>query len=108
MDVQTTWGAKLIAQHVDAPSTIRVNASDMDLDGFIDDTFSEYRERSVVRTILGGSIAFTAPSCGLRYLGFVILDSLTVEQVEISIDGGQEGRRSSERKQPTRTTLHPD
>ena len=91
MDVQTTWGAKLIAQHVDAPSTIRVNASDMDLDGFIDDTFSEYRERSVVRTILGGSIASTAPSCGLRYLGFVILDSLTVEQVEISIDGVKKG-----------------
>ena len=91
MDVQTTWGAKLIARHVDAPSTIRVNVSDMDLEGFIDDTFSEYRERSVVRTIPGGSIALAAPRCGLRYLGFVILDSLTVEQVEISIDGVKKG-----------------
>ena len=77
MDVQTTWGATLIAQHVDAPSTIRINASDVDLDGFIDDTFSEYRERSVVRTTLGGFISLDAPSCGLRYFGFVILDSLT-------------------------------
>ena len=91
MDVQTTWGAKLVAQHVNAPSTIRINASDMDLEGFTDDTFSEYRERSVVRTILGGSISLTAPSCGLRYFGFVILDSLTVEQVEVSIDGVKKG-----------------
>ncbi len=91
MNVQTTWGARLIAQHVDAPSAIRINASDMDLVGFIDDTFSEYRERSVVRTAPGGSISFTAPSCGLRYLGFVMLDSLILEQVEVSIDGVQKG-----------------
>lgn len=91
MDVQTTWGATLIAQHVDAPSTIRINASDVDLDGFIDDTFSEYRERSVVRTTLGGFISLDAPSCGLRYFGFVILDSLTLEQVEVSIDGVKKG-----------------
>ena len=91
MDVQTTWGAQLIAQHVDSPSTIRIDASDMELDGFIDDTFSEYRERSVVRTIVGGSISLTAPSCGLRYLGFVILDSLTPELVELFIDGVKQG-----------------
>ena len=91
MNVQTTWGAKLIAQHVDAPSAIRINASDMDLDGFVDDTFSEYRERSVVRTIPGGSLSLTAPRCGLRYFGFVILDSLTLEQVEVFIDGVKEG-----------------
>ena len=91
MDVQTTWGAQLIAQHVDSPSTIRIDASDMELDGFIDDTFSEYRERSVVRTIVGGSISLNAPSCGLRYLGFVILDSLTPELVELFIDGVKQG-----------------
>ncbi len=91
MDVQTTWGAKLIARHVDAPSTIRINASDMELDGFIDDTFSEYRERSVIRTTVGGSISSTAPSCGLRYLGFVILDSLTPELLELFIAGVKQG-----------------
>ena len=91
MDVQTTWGAKLIAQHVDAPSTIRIDASDMELDGFIDDTFSEYRERSVVCTTVGGSISLTTPSCGLRYFGFVILDSLTPELVELFIDGVKQG-----------------
>ena len=59
----------------------------MELDGFIDDTFSEYRERSVIRTTVGGSVSLTAPSCGLRYVGFVILDSLTPELVELFIDG---------------------
>ena len=50
MTMQTTWGAKTIDRAVDSPSTIRIDASDMEMDGFIDDTFSEYRERSAVHT----------------------------------------------------------
>ena len=87
MGTQTTWGAKLIAKHVGAPTTEKINASDMKLDGFIDDTFSEYRERCVIRTSLGGSISIAAPKTGLSYFGFVMFDSLTPEQVSISIDG---------------------
>ena len=91
MRMQTTWGAKIIDRVVDSPSTIRIGASDMEMDGFIDDTFSEYRRRSVVRREQGGSLSFTAPDCGRRYLGFVIFDSVYSEMVEVWIDGVEQG-----------------
>ena len=85
--MQTTSGLREINEALDSPSTIRIDASDMDMDGFIDDTFSEYRERSAVRTVAGGSLSFTAPECGRRYLGFVIFDSPDAEEVEVWIGG---------------------
>ena len=91
MTMQTTWGAKTIDRAVESPSTIRIGASDMEMDGFIDDTFSEYRQRSVVRTSPGGSLSFTAPDCGPRYLGFVIFDSVNSEEVKMLIDGVEHG-----------------
>ena len=91
MKIQSTWGAKTIDRAVDSPSTIRVGASDMEMDGFIDDTFSEYRQRSVVRREPGGSLSFKAPECGPRYLGFVIFDSVYNEEVEVAIDGVKQG-----------------
>ena len=91
MKMQTTWGAKTIDRAVDAPSTIRVGVSDMEMEGFIDDTFSEYRQRSVVRRVPGGSLSFTAPDCGPRYLGFVIFDSVYSEEVEVLINGVKHG-----------------
>ena len=91
MRMQTTWGAKTIDRAVESPSTIRIGASDMELDGFIDDTFSEYRQRSVVRRVPGGSLSFTAPDCGPRYLGFVIFDSVNSEEVKMLIDGVEHG-----------------
>ena len=91
MIMQTTWGAQTIDRAVDAQSAIRVGASDMEMDGFIDDTFSEYRRRSVVRRAPGGSLSFTAPDCGPRYLGFVIFDSVYTEEVEVLIDGVKHG-----------------
>jgi len=91
MNIQSTWGAKTIDRAVDSPSTIRVGASDMEMDGFIDDTFGEYRQRSVVRREPGGSLSFKAPECGPRYLGFVIFDSVYNEEVEVAIDGVKQG-----------------
>ena len=91
MRMQTTWGAKTIDEVVDSASTIRIGASDMEMDGFIDDTFSEYRQRSVVRREPGGSLSFKAPDCGPRYLGFVIFDSVYSEEVEVWIDGVKQG-----------------
>ena len=91
MRMQSTWGAKIIDRAVESPSTIKVGASDMEMDGFIDDTFSEYRQRSVVRREPGGALSFTAPDCGRRYLGFVIFDSVYNEEVEVSIDGVKQG-----------------
>ena len=91
MIMQTTWGAKTIDRAVDAQSAIRISASDMAMDGFINDTFSEYRQRSVVRREPGGSLSFKAPDCGPRYLGFVIFDSVYTEEVEVLIDGVKHG-----------------
>ena len=39
----------------------------------------------------GGSLSFDAPSCGLRYLGFVMYDALNPEQVEVWIDEVRQG-----------------
>ena len=89
--MQTTSGLRAINEALESASTIRVDASDMEMDGFVDDTFSEYRERSAVRTEPGGSLTFTAPACGRRYLGFVIFDSLDTEQVEVWINGVKRG-----------------
>ena len=89
--MQTTSGLRAINEALDSASTIRVDASDMEMDGFVDDTFSEYRERSAVRTEPGASLTFTAPACGRRYLGFVIFDSLDTEQVEVWINGVKRG-----------------
>ncbi len=89
--MQTTSGLQSINEALDSLSTIRIDASDMEMDGFIDDTFSEYRERSAVRTEPGGSLSFTAPNCGPRYLGFVIFDSLDAEEVEVWIGGVKRG-----------------
>ena len=89
--MQTTSGLQAINAALDSPSTVRIDASDMEMDGFIDDTFSEYRERSAVRTEPGGSLSFTVPNCGARYLGFVIFDSLDAEEVEVWIDGVKRG-----------------
>ena len=91
MKIQSTWGAKTIDRAVDSPSTIRVGASDMEMDGFIDDTFSEYRQRSVVRREPGGSLSFKAPACGPRYLGFVMFDSVYSEEVEVCDRRGEAG-----------------
>ena len=44
MKVQTTWGLRVINQLLRDPSTIRIGASDMELDGFEDDHRTEYRE----------------------------------------------------------------
>ena len=89
--MQITSGLQAINEALDSPSTIRIDASDMEMDGFIDDTFSEYRQRSAVRTEPGGSLSFTVPNCGPRYLGFVIFDSLDAEEVEVWIDGMKRG-----------------
>ena len=91
MRMQTTWGLRLIKEVLNHPSTIRTDASDTELDGFSDDTSSEYRQRSVVRTDPGGSLTWYAPSAAARYLGFVIYDSLSTETVEIWIDGVKRG-----------------
>jgi hypothetical protein len=91
MSMRTTWGAKLIDRLVDAADTIKIEANEMELHGFVDDTFSEYRRRSVVRREPGGSLTCTAPRCGRRYLGFVIFDSLSPETVEVRIDGVTRG-----------------
>ena len=74
MKVQTTWGLRLINDTLNHPSTLKIDASDMRLDGFRDDIRSEYRQRSVVRTHPGGALNCTAPACGQRYLGFVIYE----------------------------------
>ena len=91
MRTQTTWGLNLINEVLDDPSTIKVDASDMTLHGFCDDTMSEYRQRSVILTEPGGSLTCEAPSCGLRYLGYVIYDSLSTEAVEVWINGVKHG-----------------
>ncbi len=90
--MQTTSGLQVINEALGSPSTIRIDASDMEMDGFIDDTFSEYRQRSAVRTVPGGSLFFTAPNCGPRYLGFVIFDSLDTEELEVWIDQVKRGK----------------
>ncbi len=89
--MQTTSGLQAINAALDSTSTVRIYASDMEMDGFIDDTFSEYRERSAVRTEPGGSLSFGAPNCRQRYLGFVIFDSLDAEEVEVWIGGVKRG-----------------
>ena len=92
MKVQTTWGLRLINDTLNHPSTLKIDASDMRLDGFRDDIRSEYRQRSVVRTHPGGALSCTAPACGQRYLGFVIYDEEgAAEAAEIWIDGVQQG-----------------
>ena len=91
LTMHTTTGLQVINEALDAPSTIRIDASDMGMDGFMDDTFSEYRQRSAVRTAPGGALSFTAPDCGRRYLGFVIYDSAEEEEVEVWIDGVKRG-----------------
>ena len=89
MRMQTTWGLPLIDEALDHPSTIRIDASDAELDGFSDDTSTEYRQRSVVRTDPGGSLTWDAPISGARYLGFVIYDSLDTETVEVWVEGAR-------------------
>ena len=64
--MQTTSGLLAINEALDSSSTIRIDASDMEMDGFIDDTFSEYRERSAVLKEPGGTLSFAAPNCGQR------------------------------------------
>ncbi len=92
MHVQTTWGLRLINEALNQPSAIKIDASDMTLDGFRDDTRSEYRQRSVLRTAPGGSLTCDAPSCGERYFGFVIYDdAVGAETIEIWIDGVKQG-----------------
>ena len=91
MKTQTIWGVRAIDEALSRPSTIRIGASGMTLEGFADDTKTEYRRRSVVRMEPGGSIRCAAPDCGRRYLGFVIYDQLDTETVEIWIDGVKEG-----------------
>lgn len=91
MRMQTTWGLRLIDEVLNDSSTIRIDASDAELDGFSDDTSSEYRRRSVVRTDQGGSLTYDAPGCGARYLGFVIYDSSSTERVEVWIDRVKQG-----------------
>ena len=91
MRMQTTWGLRLIDEVLSHPSTIKIDASDAELDGFSDDTSTEYRQRSVVRTGPGGSLTWNPPSVGARYIGFVIYDSLDTETVEVWVNGVKRG-----------------
>ena len=107
MRMQTTWGLRLIDEVLGHPSTIKIDASDAELDGFSDDTSTEYRQRSVVRTGPGGSLTWYAPSIGARYIGFVIYDSLDTETVEVWINGVKTGCRRRRRQQSSRATADP-
>ena len=87
----TTWGLKTIDQVLARPSTVKVDASDMTLDGFLDDTVTEHRRRSVVRQTRGANLKIGAPNVGRRHLGFVMYDQLWTETVEVWIDEARAG-----------------
>ncbi|MAF09917.1 hypothetical protein CMK11_05635, partial [Candidatus Poribacteria bacterium] len=88
MRVHTTWGLQSIDAALSRPDAVVLDASDLELDGFVDDTRSEYRQRSVTRTEAGGSISLLAPACGDRYVGFVLYDDARgAERVDVEIDG---------------------
>ncbi len=89
--MEVTWGLDLIRSIVHDGRNRVVPASECELHGFRDDTRSEYKERSAVRTEPGGRITLTAPSAGNAYLAFVLYDTSGAEKVGVYIDGVRQG-----------------
>ena len=89
--VQINWGLDLIRELLKNENNLVVEANQCELKGFYDDTRSEYKARSVLRSEAGGSISLIAPQAGQYYLAFVIYDSSGAEKVGIYIDGDLKG-----------------
>jgi len=84
--VQVNWGLDLIRGLLKDEDNVIVESNQCDLKGFYDDTRSEYRERSVLRSESKGSISIAAPQSGRYYLGFVFYDASGAEKIGIYID----------------------
>ena len=89
--VQINWGLDLIRELLKNEDNLPVEANQCELKGFYDDTRSEYKARSVLRSEAGGSISLVAPQAGQYYLAFVIYDGNGAEKVGIYIDGDLKG-----------------
>lgn len=90
-DVQVNWGLDLIRGLLKDKNNLVVEANQCELKGFYDDTRSEYKARSVLRSEAGGSLSLTPPQAGEYYLAFVLYDSSGAEKVGIHIDGDLKG-----------------
>lgn len=84
--VDVAWGADLIRCLINDDRNRVVLASQCKLEGFQDDTRSEYKERSVVRTEQGGRIILTAPRFPKAYLAFLIYDGSSAERIGLYIN----------------------
>ena len=89
--IQVNWGLDLIRMLLQDEDNIIVEANRCDLKGFYDDTRSEYRERSVLRSESKGSILLPAPQPGRYYLSFVLYDGPGAEKIGVHIDGERLG-----------------
>ena len=89
--VEVAWGLNVIRGLVNDERNTCVLASECELNGFRDDTRSEYKERSVVSTEAAGRITLTAPKVGDAYLAFVLYDSDGTEKIGLYINGIQKG-----------------
>ena len=89
--MEVAWGLDVIRGLVNDDRNTCVLASECELDGFRDDTRSEYKARSVVRTEVGGRIRLTAPKVGDAYLAFVLYDTGGTERVAVYINGLRKG-----------------
>ena len=89
--VEVAWGLDLIRSLVHDEQNRIVPAGDCELQGFRDDTRSEYKERSVVRTEAAGRIRLHAPKIDDAYLAFVLYDTRGSEKVGIYIHGVRHG-----------------
>ena len=94
---EVTWGFQLTLELRNNPQNVVIPIGDCELEGFIYDIRTEYKQPSVRRTSENGRITIKAPVSGTYYPAVLLYDGRGKEEFRFSIDGDEKGIIAAER-----------
>ncbi|MFB3829349.1 MAG: hypothetical protein ACE15B_21450 [Bryobacteraceae bacterium] len=96
-EMLSTWGLPVIDPLANDPRNVALGISELELEGFTEDTRSEYRARSVRRTGQQARLTAVAPRAGRFHPGFILYDAAGAEHVALYVDGSLRGEALADR-----------
>ncbi|NOZ22658.1 MAG: hypothetical protein GXP25_16395 [Planctomycetes bacterium] len=90
-NVEGLYGLDRIRKIKADKDNIHIRIGDTDMDGYMYDIFTEYKESSARMTRTKGSVSFTVPKAGKYYPAFLTYDDFGDEKFTLSIDGVRKG-----------------
>lgn len=94
---EMTWGFQLTQELRNASQNVVIPIGDCELEGFIYDIRTEYKQPSARRTSENGKIIAKVPASGKYYPAILLYDGSGKEAFSVSINGEDKGVISAER-----------